>query len=283
MKRLPILILFFIFSGCSHLFLQPSKNDFTAHWKERSEYIQDGYFPSKNGSKLHYWLMGWKNQKPKAVVLQFHGNAENMTSHGMSLGWLTHHNLQVIAFDYQGYGKSEGEKSVTHALEDCFAAIQMATEHAKKLNAPLVLYGQSLGGSLLLKTLKDHPQMWSPQLVVIESSFYSYPMIAREKLANFFLTWPLQWMSYLLIPSSYNPGGEDLKNIAHMSFLFLYSEDDPIVPIHHGKMLYDEIPSKDKTFWSYPESAHIAYAYVNKGANKIKLLDYINSKVKLSP
>ncbi len=279
MKHHQLLFFLFFLPSCSHLFLQPSKNDYTAHWKERSEHIQDGFFESKNVRKLHYWLMGWKNTKPKAVVLQFHGNAENMTSHGMSLGWLTHHNLQVLSFDYQGYGKSEGEKSVAHALEDCYAAIQMATEHAQKLNVPLVLYGQSLGGSLLLKTLKDHAELlnskWTPKLVIVESAFYSYPMIAREKLANFFITWPLQWMAYLLIPSSYNPGGEDLKNLAHMSFLFLYSEDDPIVPIHHGRLLFEEIPSKDKTFWGYPESAHIAYAYVNKGANKIKLLDYI--------
>jgi hypothetical protein len=40
-------------------------------------------------------------------------------------------------------------------------------------------------------------------------------------------------------------------------------------------MLFDEIPSNEKTFWSYPESAHIAYAYVKKGANKLKLLNFI--------
>ncbi len=277
MKHYQLLFFLIFLPKCSHLFLQPSKIDYTAHWKERSEHIQDGFFESNNGTKLHYWLMGWKNTKPRAVVLQFHGNAENMTSHGMSLGWLTHHNLQVLSFDYQTYGKSDGEASVANALEDCYAAIQMATEHAQKLNVPLVLYGQSLGGSLLLKTLKDHDKQWNPKLVIVESSFYSYPMIAREKLANFFVTWPLQWMAYLLIPASYNPGGEELKNLAHLSFLFLYSEDDPIVPIHHGRLLFAEIPSKDKTFWSYPESAHIAYAYVNKGANKIKLLDFILS------
>ncbi len=277
-RRLPLSLLFLV-TGCSHLFLQPSRNDFTAHWKERSEHVQEGYFRSQNGASLHYWLMGWKNNQPKAVVLQFHGNAQNVTSHAMSLGWLSHHNFQIIAFDYQGYGKSDGDKSVANALEDCYAAIQMANEHAQKLKVPLVLYGQSLGGSLLLKTLKDQAKQWNPNLVIVESSFYSYPMIAREKLANFIITWPLQWMAYLLLPTSYNPGGEDLKNLGHMSFLFLYSEDDPIVPIHHGRLLFDEIPSKDKTFWSYPDSAHIAYANVNKGANKIKLLDHILAHV----
>jgi uncharacterized protein len=274
-KSFTISVLSVFLCSCSHLFLHPTKIDYSERWKERSEHVQEGFFQSRNGKKLHYWLMGGRNEKPKAVVLQFHGNAGNMTSHALNVIWLSQHNLQVIAFDYQAYGQSEGVKSVSHALEDSFAAMEMASAHAKKLKVPLVLFGQSLGGSLMLKTLKDHPQRWDPKLVIVESAFYSYPMIAKEKLALFFITWPLQWMSYLLIPTSYNPGGADLKNLEHMAFLFLYSEEDPIVPIHHGRLLFADLTSKDKEFWNYPESAHVAYAYVNKGANKEKLLNHI--------
>ena len=69
---------------------------------------------------LHGWWFG--AEFPKAILIQFHGNAENITSHAPYVAWLAEHGISVLCFDYSGYGKSTGKPSIAQVRLDCDAA-----------------------------------------------------------------------------------------------------------------------------------------------------------------
>lgn len=280
----PFLLPFFAFAlcGCTSLFFQPSKVRYPLleqdGFKVEESAVQsfDGtplaqwYFPAlDNAAKFPHEVVE-KFSQPKALIVQFHGNAENMTTHYRFLSWLLFYGYDLLAFDYRGYGQSGGEKGVAGIYGDVKVMIRHAQKLAEEKNLPLIFVGQSLGGSLLLKALQEE-QAKNLKLVVIESSFYGYQKIAREKLSSVWITWPFQWLSYLLISDKYSPGGKDLSKIQKVPKVLLYSESDPIVPIHHGELLFNEL-THPKFFWRHPNPGHVNGFFVERGKYRVELL-----------
>ena len=86
----------------------------------------------------------WKGQK-KGLILQYHGNAENLTSHYLSLGWLAHEGFDVFIFDYRGYGRSSGEIDARGISWDSQAAFDYAYNYKMEKNmTSLSLSGKAL-------------------------------------------------------------------------------------------------------------------------------------------
>jgi len=266
---------FMLTSGCTTWFFQPSKLDYTAGWKQRSEYLKtNDFFLSKSGNKLNYWgFPSKKSTTPKAIVLQFHGNAQNISSHFASLGWLADFNYDFITFDYSGYGRSEGKANIENALFDAESAIEFAYEIAKKKKAPLILYGQSLGGAIMLKALKDKKPFTKPCALFVESSFPSLPKIAQSVASRLWLLWPLQWIPRLTISSKHNPTGKNLETLNSIPKYVLHAKQDRVIPFSHGKKLFEKLEGI-KEFWEY-ERGHISFWL--KERNQQKLVSKLNS------
>src|SRR5688572_495211 len=64
-------------------------------------------YPSFNGKKLTA-LYFKTDQEPKGTIVHFHGNYGNVSSHFPLAVFLLKYGYDVLAFDYQGYGASEG-------------------------------------------------------------------------------------------------------------------------------------------------------------------------------
>ena len=190
-------------AGCTSLFFQGTRERYPFVDYDKLIYEKD-FFASLDGSPLSYWyfasdknrqarpeLVQEANTKTRGLVVQYHGNAENMTIHYRSLVWLPFYGYDFMTFDYRGYAASKGESTLSGVNADARAMLAFADEKSQEQNLPLVLYGQSLGGALLLRALEDAPTPKNLKLIVIESSFYSYKRVARQKLANAWLFWPL--------------------------------------------------------------------------------------------
>ena len=269
-------------TGCTTLFLQPSKRIYPFVLAEKIPY-DDFNFHSEDGTKLNGWyfhsekvcaqfkdLCHWR--KPaRGVVVQFHGNAENMGSHFRSVIWLALEGYDIFTFDYRAYGRSEGSKNMRGVVEDTHAAINWIL--AKAPNANIYLYGQSLGGSLMLRAMQDRPRDTAIKAIVVESSFYSYQGIAREKLAGVWLTWPLQWLAYVLISNRWSPGRPELAKLSPTPVLLIYSTDDPVVPVQHGEKLFAGL-AEPKYFWKHDNFGHINSMFVENKRYRTQLIEY---------
>jgi fermentation-respiration switch protein FrsA (DUF1100 family) len=221
-------------SGCSGVFLQPDRR-LHAKPEQVGAAWEEARFASADGTALTGLWLKAKPGPGKGVVVQFHGNGENMTSHFLFVWWLTLEGWDVLAFDYRGYGASAGAKSLKGAVEDGVAALAYA--RSKAAGRPLMVVGQSLGGALALASLeKDGGE--GVNALILDSSFASYRAIARDKLGQLWLTWPLQWPLSFLIREGDSPQRLAARR-KPVPLLQFHSLGDPVVPFYLGKRLYD--------------------------------------------
>src|SRR5690606_1051305 len=126
----------------------------------------------------------------KGTVIQFHGNAQNISTHFYSLAWLVSEGYNLFTFDYRGYGKSEGSPHQEGVFKDALSAIEKGYEfHAKSGAGAFIIYAQSLGGIIAARALPDSSLSNKVDLLVLDSTFSSYKDIAFGKLTSrWFLT-----------------------------------------------------------------------------------------------
>ena len=220
-------------------------------------------FKSADGTELTGMWFPARAPLSKGVIVQFHGNGENMTSHYHFVYWLALEGYDVFVLDYRGYGASGGKKSLSGAVEDGVAALRVARGRAGGARERLVVLGQSLGGAVALASL-DRDGGEGVRGVVLDSTFASYRGVAQDKLATWWLTWPLQWpLSRLLISDRWAPR-RLIARRRPVPLLVLHSLGDPIVPYAQGRALFDAAPGP-KEFWKLDSSGHTE-AFFSLGA-----------------
>lgn len=133
---------------------------------------------------------------------------------------------------------------------------------ARYPNEAMVVYAQSLGGAIALRNAIDLKDEIRFRAVVIDSSFGSYQEVARRILAKGILTWPFQWLAWLVISDHYAPDGE-LHKLKGIPLAFLHAEGDETVPFRCGEELFEQA-QPPKEFWRVPGGGH-ADAFIRHG------------------
>lgn len=268
--RFTLVFLLLLFqTSCSHVFYYPDKNIYATPQKQNPpiEYEENIRIQSQDGTSLHAWLLKKSSQykKPLGLVVYFHGNAQNITAHFKHLSWLTQAGYDVFIFDYRGFGLSDGTPNQEGIYWDALAALNYTWELSQNKKYPkYILYGQSLGGIILSRALVDFKHKDKVNLTVLDSTFLSYQKLARVKLSQGWLTWPLQWLAYLLISDDY--ASKDRIKELNAKTLVIHGTTDFVVPWKFGKEIYDSLESKNKIFWSLEEGQHIDVFYNPKYA-----------------
>lgn len=226
-----------VFWHCNSVFYYPTRDVYSIPDKKSTPYQEKSISLDQN-QNICWWLFKGKN--PKGTIVQFHGNAQNMSSHYLSVLWLRKH-YNIITFDYRGYGCSKGKVSRENARQDG----QILLRHilaTKSIKRPIWLYGQSIGGIILMETalgLRAKEQE-SFQGMVLESTFSSYQKIARKKLSESWITWPFQWLGYVLVSDTGAPD-KNLHALNQWPVLVVHSKNDPIVAFEFGKDIFEKV------------------------------------------
>ncbi len=259
--RLRVLLLLWLslcgLYGCTSVFLYPDRVQHLAE-RDPGTPAEDVWITAADGSDLHALYLPSRDP-PRATVLFLHGNAENLSSHVHAVAWLPARGYAVLAVDYRGYGRSQGSASVDGVHEDAAAALDWllrARQGARADDtAPVVIYGQSLGASVAIALAAATPSRERIAAVIADSAFSSYRRIAREKLAQAWLTWPLQWpLSWLI--SDHHAAIDVVGRLSPVPLLLIHGEGDLIVDARHSQRLYDAA-GEPRELWLIPEGRHI--------------------------
>lgn len=242
-----------LLTGCSSVFYQPDPYMYfppEAFGFEK----KDLYFESSDGTGLHAWFFAAKGS-PKGTIVQFHGNAENISSHYLSLVWLVNEGYNLFSIDYRGYGESRGRPDREGIRKDALVALDQAFElHRKSQAKKFIVYGQSLGGAIVMDAFLDWPHQEQTQLIVMDSTFSSYKSVARRALKNHWLTWLFSPLGYLFVSDEHAPRHRlgELKT----RLLVIHDKNDPVVTYQNGLDLFD-LANNQKEFWSTDYGLHI--------------------------
>jgi len=202
----------------------------------------------------------------KGIIIQFHGNAQNMNAHYQFLAWMLGEGYSLATFDYRGYGESEGLSERDGVHEDAIAYIRHL--RAKYPNERRIFYGQSLGGAVLMGALADEG-LKNEELYVFEGTFGSYRRAARTALAGKWFLWPLQWLAYILVTDNHAAEGR-LAAFAPHRVLLIHGSDDPVVPLAHGQRIAAEM---QKDLWVIEGGKHLDTWHKDYGKLRGELLE----------
>lgn len=128
---------------------------------------------SADGTKLH--ARHWTAATPHATLALVHGFGEHCARYAPMAAHLTAQGVQVVAMDLRGHGRSEGKRGVVSSYDDFRADLAALLSHARErhdgIKGPLVLFGHSMGGGIVL----DHGLGAAPG---VDGIIASAPLVA---------------------------------------------------------------------------------------------------------
>ncbi|ABB33140.1 alpha/beta hydrolase fold protein [Geobacter metallireducens RCH3] len=248
-----LMTLLLLCTGCSSLIFYPQRHLVDNQLLVRFP-AEDISFRASDGVRLHGWLLRPSGQ-PRGSILVLHGNAENISTHVNSILWLVKEGFAVFIIDYRGYGLSEGTPTIDGVHRDAEAALATLLTLPGVDPQRVAVLGQSLGGAIAIHLVATTPHKKAVRLLVVDSPFADYRLIAREKLGGFFLTWPFQYPLSLLFNDDYSPL-RFVGEVAPVPLIIINDELDPIVPSRHGRLLREAAgPSAD--LWTTSGLGHV--------------------------
>jgi fermentation-respiration switch protein FrsA (DUF1100 family) len=257
-------------SGCSSLLYQPT---FDMYYPPEKL----GLVPQELNIEVDkdIAINGWyfsSQKKPKALIIFFHGNAQNMTSHYTNLVWMLKKGYDFFIWDYRGFGKSPGNSDPENTVKDGVKVIQaIAKDHP---HVPLIIFGESLGGAVAMRSVIELKHQIPIKAVVIDASFASYKQEARYVLSQHWISWPIQPLTYILLSDTYAPSGR-IHEIAPTPMLIMHGDKDKTVGYQFGQDIFKEA-NEPKEFWTVADGQHIDVFWEHNFLYREKFLDYLN-------
>ncbi|XZE21458.1 alpha/beta hydrolase [Pirellulaceae bacterium SH449] len=215
----------------------PEYGDWTA---ERSG-ARESFTESENGSRIHTWT--WLVEEPRATIIFSHGNGEHLGFLGDEMLEMARRlRVNVVAYDYRGYGKSIGKPSETNVLEDAVTIATAVQSDEKLSQVPVLAMGRSLGGAaaieMALRCRVDG--------LILDRTFSSIADVA----SHHFPLLPVRWLMR-------NKFYSDRKiNNYRGELLQMHGLADEVVPIQFGERLFAACPSSSKQFLKIDHLTH---------------------------
>lgn len=270
-RHTPCLVLIVLFiTGCANgLFYYPDDR----LYQTPTIPYEKVTFESLDGTRLSGWFVPATEANPAGTVIHFHGNAANISNHYGFVDWLPAAGFNLFLFDYRGYGDSKGRPGRQGVFEDSVAALRYVATRSDVDPTRLIAFGQSLGGAAAVAAVAATPDV-SVKGVVVESAFYSYRSIARDKIGRIpvigWFKWPL---SFMAATNGHSPGPV-IATLSPTPVLIIHGTKDRVIPYGHGYRLY-EAAAPPKTMWTVEGGDHTDAFMAHKAIYRKKLANHL--------
>ncbi len=265
------ILVFVTVSGCANsLFYHPTDQVYLTPEDAALSY-ENVYFESMDGTKLHGWFIPAR-EKAWGTLVHFHGNAGNITANLKMVSFFPYQGLNVFMFDYRGYGKSQGHPYRKGVYEDSLSAVRYVVSRKDVDKESLFFLGQSLGGANAIAVASLGRDI-ALRAVVIDSSFYSYRSIVRDKIAEIpVLSWFKTPLSFMMATDSFH-SGDMIGSISPTPLMIIHGTSDRIVPYHHGVELFERA-NEPKLLVTIDGGDHISALMPQHLEFRQKILDF---------
>ena len=112
-------------------------------------------FSWTNESGLRIYAVDWSVDRPQAVIGLVHGLGEHCRRYDAVAQFFNDRQIALVGYDRQGFGRSEGPRGHAADYRHYIDGVaQLRVECGRRYpNVPVFLYGQSMGGQLVLQYL----------------------------------------------------------------------------------------------------------------------------------
>lgn len=165
--------------------------------------------------------------KDMPTIVYFHGNSGSLASDYRveRLKAFIAHGFGFAAISYRGFGDSGGTISEQGLYADARATIAFIKRKFKLRYEDMLLFGESLGSGVAVQMATEH----RVRGIVLDSPYCSIAKRAQEKYP---------WLPVELLLKDKFASIDKIKHI-HCPMLVIHGDKDDVMPIHHGKALFD--------------------------------------------
>jgi alpha-beta hydrolase superfamily lysophospholipase len=187
------------------------------------------------------------NTRDDPNILFFHGNGEIVADYN-ELGMIYNQaNLNFLAVDYRGYGRSDGQPSVADMMQDCHTIFSFVVKWLQDngYSGPMIVMGRSLGSASALELAADFSERIDG--LVIESGFSRAGPLLQLLGIN-----PVE------IGFREEAGFRNLEKIKKFGgpTLIIHAEFDHIISHSEGVALFEASSSGAKKMLTVPNANH---------------------------
>lgn len=187
------------------------------------------------------------NPTTNILIIYSHGNAEDIGMIRDHLQEFYKLGYSVLAYDYSGYGLSDGAPSERTAYANIADVYNYAVNNLGFAPEKIVAYGRSLGGGATVDLAANK----SVGAVILESSF-----VSAFRVVTYLPVFPLD---------KFNNLGKINKIDAPL--LVIHGTADTLIPFWHGEKLYTSYRGTKQSYW-VEGAGHNNIFYI---ANKVYL------------
>ncbi len=187
----------------------------------------------------------YMEKKENPNILFFHGNGEIVADY-QDLGPLYNQlELNFLAADYRGYGRSDGSPTVSSMMRDCRSIFEFTCRWLREnaYSGPVIVMGRSLGSASALELASQYADQVDG--LIIESGFaHTLPLLRLLGAQTEGLEEKSAFCNRDKIGNYQGP------------VLIIHGENDHIIPFSDGQALYDACISDNKTLLTIPRADH---------------------------
>ena len=195
---------------------------------EISAGTENVWFDTSDGSRLHGWFMSAARNRIGLTVIYLHGNAGNIGNVKWIGEGLARRGLDVLLFDYRGYGRSEGETLDEVTINaDSEAAYQYLVASRGIDPQKLILYGQSLGSTAAV----DLASRRACAALIVESGPSS-----ASSVCSVWVPW-LPSLGHGLLRNRFDSAAK-IRTVRR-PVLIMHGDADEVIPVEQGKSLHE--------------------------------------------
>jgi fermentation-respiration switch protein FrsA (DUF1100 family) len=170
------------------------------------------------------------NPAAKFTLLVSHGNAEDLGDDRYWLEDLRRAGFNVFAYDYEGYGTSEGKPGEKASYEDEAAAYEFLAVNLKTAPDRIIIFGRSVGTGPAVYIAARRPSAG----LVLQSPFVSaFRVLTRIPL----------------LPFDRFPNSRNIRHV-HSPVLIMHSRADSVIPFWHGQKMFELANAPKHSFWT---------------------------------
>ncbi len=189
------------------------------------ESVEEHWIETDDGAMLFAWYC--RADHPIASAVFCHGNTGNLTNSAHVIPHLMDSGINVLLFDYRGFGQSTGFPSFSGVVSDGVCAARYHEQLRKDL--PSILYGYSLGGAVAAQVTRHRPF----DGLILQSTFTNLRELARCTFRQI----PLHLVSGNLFDTL-----SVLEKI-EVPVLIIHGSDDETVPCSMARSLFEACSS----------------------------------------
>lgn len=230
------LVLFMLLRWFEHAQVYHPGRELDAPGMAASRPFEEVFFKTSDGVELNGWFFPALTNSARAplAALICHGNGGNISHRADLYRALRKAGVTVFAFDYRGYGRSQGRPGEAGTYLDAQAAHQWLV---RKGSPNIIAYGESLGGGIASELCLREKVCG----LILQGTFTSIPDIGAEMFP---------WLPVRRLGKIKYDTHSKLPRL-QMPVLVMHSRADELAPFHHAEKNF-AAANEPKLFWEIP-------------------------------